>query len=162
MPVWGGKKPTAQPVPAARQVNYLQPVERAKREGSDFLCMCRYWGWCVCGRGSPVMPVPAVRADHSTEPRWFCLLSTQQKAACQLFCTGRNKRVFLQGSLHRELWTHLCFTVRIVGAGTRKQRRERAVPGGTPVTEQQVELRDALWEQQPCALVYGRLLTQIH
>lgn len=105
--------------------------------------MCAWQGKptnaCSCCQGRSQHPSP----DGST-----CSARNKKLLVSCFAPEGTKKRVFLQGSLHRELWPHLCFTVTIAGAGIRKQRRERAVPGGTPAAERQVELRDALWEQR--------------
>lgn len=72
---------------------------------------------CSCCQG---------RSQHPSPDGSACSARNKKLLISGFAPEGTNKWVFVQGSLHRELWTHLCFTVTISGAGTRKQRGERA------------------------------------
>lgn len=82
------------------------------------------------------------------KPGWFCALRALQRAAHQQPCPGKRKREFGQGSLCRELWPHLCFTVKIVGGEqgpehAADQKRVRTARLCT-ATKRQVELGDGI------------------
>lgn len=159
VPVWGVKKPTAQPVPSAGQVITCNQWKEQKEKGLT-LCACVITEGDVCAAGEAQECLFLLSGQITApKPRWFCLLSTQQKAPHQRFCTGRHKQVGIcarftaQGAVNTSLLYSYNF---------RSRNQETKGRKSTPAAERQVELRDVLWEQQLCALVHGRLLTQIH
>lgn len=83
---------TASAITAGQVITCNQWKEQ--KEKGLTLCACVITEGDVCAAGEAQECLFLLSGQITApKPRWFCLLSTQQKAPHQRFCTGRHKQV---------------------------------------------------------------------